>query len=94
MTELQKRNYEAVKSRGLITDKTTDSDFMDKLDEEVMETYREHLRCNKEALLIELGDVINTCNNWLIFMGYDPENILQKVLNKNEKRNGKTTTIK
>ena len=94
MTELLKRNYDAVVKRGLINPQTTSSDFMAKLEEETMEVYVEHMRGNKDKKTIELGDVINTCNNWLIWLGYDPEEILKQVAIKNEKRHGKTTSTK
>lgn len=84
MTGLQKRNYDAIKRRGLITDKTTDTDFMAKLEEEAMEVFKAYARCDNANLIEELGDVINVCQNWLIFLGKEPNAVLADIAKKNE----------
>jgi len=86
--ELFKQNYKAVQMRGLISDKTTDQDFYNKLIEEVSEVYNEipPLGSCVDYLHEELADVITVCCNWLIHHGEDPEQWLKLVLDKNQKR--------
>ena len=83
------KNYEAVVNRGLINSQTTKKDFLNKLIEELDEFGEEfdndnQLLNDREAE--ELTDIINTCNNWLIFSGRNPISELEKICIKNEKR--------
>lgn len=86
MENLFERSYIATKKRGLITDKTTDKDFWDKLHEEVDEVDFERRSRNKEKLANELADVILVCSAWLKNMGFDPKTETEKMVIKNEKR--------
>ena len=79
MRKLLKDNYDAIVARGKITTETTDTDFRLKLIEETSEVHREFYK-DKTKMAVEIVDVINTCNNWLIHNGYDPDKELEKCL--------------
>lgn len=83
MNELFKRNYDAVKAQGKITDHTSRRDFELKLHEELWEIVHAKFIDQKTD---ELGDLILTACSYLIAYGYDPEYIIQKTVEKNEKR--------
>jgi len=89
MRKLLKDNYQAVVARGLITAETTNRDFLRKVNEEIGETHKalyllEHEKENN--LAEEITDFINVGNNWLINLGFDPDEELKKCLVKNLKR--------
>lgn len=85
MNTLQKRNYDAVVARGLITKETTDKQFLNKLEEDFYEAMAE---CDDDTfrLMSELADVITVCTCWMIHRGYDPDVLLRRCAEKNEKR--------
>lgn len=83
MNELFKRNYEAVKAQGKITDFTTKREFELKLHEELWEVANTRYIEKKAE---ELGDLILTACSYLIAYGYDPEDIIERMVKKNEKR--------
>lgn len=89
MNQLLKDNYQAVVDRGLINDKTRDSEFLDKLNEEFQEVFVELVikkNKNPNKLYEEISDLINVCSCWLIHKNQDPENWLKYILDKNIKR--------
>lgn len=83
MNNIIKRNYDAVVERGLINDRTTDRQFLLKLEEEFIEVWTEDYM---DERAYELIDVIIVCTNWLYHRGYDIEKLLIKCAEKNEKR--------
>lgn len=80
------RNYKAVVNRGLITPKTTDTDFHVKLTEEVEEVAEAIINDDAKAIDEEIADCLVVCSNWLIFRGVPLPYILAKIAEKNEKR--------
>ena len=64
--DIFKESYQAVVNRGLITEKTTDSEFIKKLYEEVCEVYNEvpPLGSGIDYLHEEIADVMTVCANW------------------------------
>jgi len=96
MKKLFKRNYDAVVNRGLITENTTDVDFLEKLKEETIETSNEVYSKrmfndnNPDLLHQEIADCLTVCANWLIFNKVDLTEILTQIAEKNEKRSIKT----
>lgn len=83
MNELFKRNFEAVKAQGKITNKTTIREFELKLHEELWEVASARFMDKKAD---ELGDLILTACSYLIAYGYDVENVLESMVEKNERR--------
>ena len=90
MKKLFKRNYDAVVKRGKITHKTSDFEFLDKLNEEFQEVKDElsspYFDLNNERINEEIADCLNVCCNWLIHRGVNLKEILTKIAEKNEKR--------
>jgi len=70
MQNLFNRGYTATVKRGCITNKTKPIDFINKLKEEIK----------------EVGDLIETAKNYLMYLCEDPIKIIEKVVIKNEKR--------
>ncbi|NCU72347.1 MAG: hypothetical protein EBY66_04960 [Candidatus Fonsibacter lacus] len=89
MKDLITRNYASILKRGYITDKTTDLEFIHKIEEEVEEVIYESLLNRKgkdNNLGEELADVILTCLNYAYHFSIDIEKELHKKIDKNEKR--------
>lgn len=82
---IYQRNYDAVVKRGLITENTTDFQFLNKLIEEIKEV-EETLYGEPEKTNEEIADVIVVGINWLINRGCNVEEMLTKIAEKNEKR--------
>ena len=85
MKELIERSYKAIQERGLITDKTTNSEFIDKCYEELSECCQANL-FYKEHYIEELTDLATVCIMNIRHLGYDFETEFEKVVIKNEKR--------
>jgi len=79
MKELIESNYASIIKRGLITDKTTLNDFLNKLDEEVNE-FKEDNRP------YELADIILVCLNIARHYNIDIEKELIKKIQINNLR--------
>ncbi len=79
MQQIIESNYESIVKRGLINEKTTLKDFLNKLDEEVME-FKEDNRIE------ELADIILVCLNIARHYGIDIENELIKKIQINNNR--------
>lgn len=89
MQDLIKRNYASIVKRGYITPQTTHEDFIDKLDEECDEVFKEFMLVitdKKNNLGEELADVILTCLNYAHHFSIDIEKELHKKIEKNENR--------
>ena len=89
MEKLFKRNYDATVKRGKITDKTTDLEFFNKLQEEFNEVYQEVAFGDIDEIgymYHEIADCLLVCSNWLIHRGVSLTEILTKIAEKNEKR--------
>lgn len=89
MNQLLKDNYEAVVQRGLIKKETTFKEFWEKLNEEFYECHLPYMKKDRTELSKELTDVICVCTNWLIHMGFDPEQLLKENAEKNFERAAK-----
>jgi hypothetical protein len=90
MDKLDKKNYNAVIERGLITLQTNKLDFYEKAEEELKEIY-EACDINSpntmaDAEAMEVMDAITALKNALIFCGRDPREESEKVLIKNRSR--------
>lgn len=79
LTEIKKRNYSATKKRGLITDKTSQYDFVIKLREEVEEFAEDF---DPE----ELADIILVAYAYAEHFSIDIQTELEKKTLYNEKR--------
>jgi NTP pyrophosphatase (non-canonical NTP hydrolase) len=88
MQEINKRNYDSIVNRKLISKKTTHVDFMHKLNEEVAEVKAELIsgQINKVRLFFELADVILVCLAWIFHYKENPEKYIKEKIIKNEKR--------
>lgn len=84
MKQLIEDNYQSIVNRGLITDKTTYIDFINKLKEEVNEL--ENWK-NPDNLREEMADVILTVLNFAKHYNIDIEQELKNkiLINKNRK---------
>ncbi len=79
MKELIEENYISIIKRGLINEKTTLQDFLNKLDEEVQEF-------KDDNSYEELADIILVCLNIARHYNIDIENELINKINKNKNR--------
>lgn len=79
MQQIIESNYESIVKRGLINEKTRLKDFLNKLDDEVME-FKEDNRIE------ELADIILVCLNIARHYGIDIENELIKKIQINNNR--------
>jgi uncharacterized protein YabN with tetrapyrrole methylase and pyrophosphatase domain len=88
MKDIIERNYQSIRKRGLITDKTNPYDFIHKLDEETDELeYELYYNGPKdEKTAFELEDVILTALNFARHYDIDIESYLLKKIEINEKR--------
>jgi len=82
--KLFNRGYTATVKRGCITNKTKPIDFINKLKEELKEV--EESTDNYSDHILEVGDIIETAKNYLMYLCEDPIKIIEKVVIKNEKR--------
>lgn len=82
---IYQRNYDAVVKRGLISDKTTDFQFLNKLIEETKEV-EDSIYDSPEKTNEEIADVVVVGINWLIHRGCNVEEMLIQIAEKNEKR--------
>ena len=78
MKDLFERHYQAIRKRGLITDKTTITDFYFKMLEEDKEASKEIIHFmkspnNKDKMIQEIIDKICVCTNFLRHMDIDLE---------------------
>ena len=85
LQEIQSRNYAATVSRGLITPKTTDREFVSKLFEECHEVDN-FLRFTGNIDPFEIADVIIVCLNMAKHFDIDIESALEQKTVINEKR--------
>ena len=86
MKKLIKQNYDSIVQRGLITVDTTTIEFLDKMDEEVMEFCEAIIDNNEEAIEEECADVILTMLNFAYHKGIDIEQVMKDKIKKNFKR--------
>lgn len=89
LNELIRRNLEATKRRGQITDKTTIMHFIKKIHEEheeLIESYINSSNLNPSFDPIEAVDVAITALTMLEHHGYDSAEIMKKKVEFNEKR--------
>lgn len=92
MKELIIRSYEAIKKRGLITDKTTIDDFLKKIREELYEAEHENFLINNwsaadlNKYVEELTDLATVAIMQIQHLGYDFITEFEKVVLKNEQR--------
>ena len=83
MKDIINANYQSIKKRGLITPKTTESDFIMKLEEEVQEFIDAESKQDKTE---ELADVILVCLNYAKHYGINIEEQLLINITKNQTR--------
>ncbi len=88
--QLNNRHYQAIKRRGLITNKTSIKDFLNKHNEETQEMIIESIAFknrDKNNFIQEAIDAIMVLENMIIHLGYDIEK--EKEINTihQEKRN-------
>lgn len=90
MKELIERSYKAIQERGLITDNTSNTGFLFKCEEELVECWKAKSDINKvedyEHYIEELTDLATVCIMNIRHLGYDFETEFEKVVMKNEKR--------
>lgn len=93
MLELLKRNYEATKIRGQITDKSTVTDFIKKIDEEVAElkaSYKFFSDGSEDFDYTECVDVMLVCSSLLLHFNiseyYGIETYIRVKVEYNENR--------
>jgi NTP pyrophosphatase (non-canonical NTP hydrolase) len=84
MKDLTERSYLAIKARGLITPKTTKIEFLEKMREELNESYQEIL--HDGDYIEEVTDLATVCIMQLRHLGCDFETEFLKVVEKNEAR--------
>jgi len=83
MKNIIEANYESIKKRGLITENTTESDFVMKLEEEVQEFIDAE---SSLEIAEELADVILVCLNYAKHYGINIEEQLLINITKNQTR--------
>jgi len=83
MKDIINANYQSIKKRGLITPRTTESDFIMKLEEEVQEFIDAESKQDKAE---ELADVILVCLNYAKHYGINIEKQLLLNITKNQTR--------
>ena len=94
MKKLIERSYEAIKQRGLITDKTTRKDFVSKMLEEDNEYFNEFLDSIIEVQALspfELQELIQSITVRIMYLrhlGYDFVHHFEEEVKSNEKRAG------
>jgi len=86
LKEIQLRNYNATKRRGLITPNTTELEFLYKLYEEVTEFEFEIAFTNDNKKPLELADIIIVCICYAKHFNIDIQKALEQKTLINEKR--------
>lgn len=87
MDNLFKRNYKANVNRGKITPLTKGTDFLKKCHEEQLEVLEEYYTNGEtKHLAEEITDEIMVRVSWLMHMGFNPIEEIEKVTIKNETR--------
>lgn len=86
MKNIIEGNYNSIVSRGLITPRTTRSDFLNKLFEEVDEFEEANSLNDWAGICEELADVILVCLNFAKHYNIDIEKELIDKVGKNYKR--------
>lgn len=86
MKDLITRSYNAIRKRGLITDETKNSEFIEKIMEELEEVHEATIIGTQENYIEELTDLATVCIMNIHHLGYDFEAEFEKVLQKNEQR--------
>ena len=86
MKKLIKRSYKAIKERGLITDETTNEEFRDKMNEELIECIFSDMGRHQPDYIAEVTDLATVCIMQIHHLGYDFETEFKKVVEKNEAR--------
>lgn len=74
MEKLFKRHFEAIKKRGLISDKTSIGDFIKKMKEELKEVEEKQIYFGsdyEDELIHEIVDLMMVCSNCIKRYGYD-----------------------
>lgn len=82
--EVSLRNYQATEKRGLINEKTTLWDFIDKIEEEKNELF--HTCNNGEFDASELADISLVCDAMALHYGIDLQAEKEAKMKYNEKR--------
>ena len=77
------KNYESVRKCGKINQDTTEREFELKLHEELWEVAN---AVNFDNKADELGDLMLTCASYLLHFGYKPEEVIERMTEKNIKR--------
>ena len=87
LVEYFNKNYDITKKRKLINSKISHVDFYHKAIEELNEIKAEMIQPNKrQETLIEIGDLMCVCANWIAHHTDKPEEVINYVLAKNKKR--------
>ena len=87
MKDLISRSYAAILKRGKITDKTTKTEFNDKMFDEWLEVDTEiYVNGAEKSYIEECVDLATVCIMQIHHLGYDFEKEFEKVVIKNETR--------
>jgi len=92
LKQLIERNYQSIKDRGLITDKTTLEEQYTSVVCEMYEMNDAPLGSDHEAE--EMADIVAAIFNYFKLSGRDPIKEFEKVVIKNEKRAAKCLVVK
>ena len=81
------RNYKATQRRGLITESTSNQEFIDKIQEEVNELDLAFLNQDNFNIEEEMADIIITVANFAKHLGIDIMQAIEKktIFNENRK---------
>lgn len=83
LQQLMQRNYDATRRRGLITDKTRKTQFVNKMYEEIEEFDNER---DPEKQAIELADYLLVGFAYAVHKGIDIISVMEKKVEFNETR--------
>tara|TARA_Y100000310_G_C20410331_1_gene681639 strand:+ start:516 stop:791 length:276 start_codon:yes stop_codon:yes gene_type:complete len=86
MNQLIKDNYDSIVKRGFISPQTTVDDFLNKIDEEVLEFKYEILNGSDTRIREELADVILVCLNIAKHYNIDIEKEMKNKIGINYQR--------
>lgn len=84
--DLIKASYDAIVKRGKINGNTHDFQFIEKMDEELMEVKAAFAINKKELFISEVVDLANVCMNLLEHRGIKFTNEFKKCINWNQTR--------